>query len=283
MLSIIVCSRTPDVSLSLYENIEKSVGCIYELITIDNSENRYSIFEAYNLGIQKSRFEFLCFIHDDIFIHTKNWGNAIVDIFVSDDKIGLIGVAGSKIKSKMPSPWWNCPESQRIINVIQHYDHKDKENMVSGFDENSNIEASVIDGVFMAARKKEMIKFAPDMKGFHNYDINISLEYKKHAYKVIITNQVTLEHFSTGKLSADWVKSCYYIHRKYKSILPLSSKTGTISKQTEVANAANFIEECMTYKKYNIAFFIWLKLFILFPRLKWQISFLKRILKKSVC
>jgi hypothetical protein len=115
------------------------------------------------LGIQKSRFEFLCFIHDDIFIHTKNWGNVIEDIFVADHKIGLIGVAGSKIKSKMPSPWWNCPESQRIINVIQHYNHKDKENIISGFDGNSNIEVSVIDGVFMAARKKEMIKFAPDM------------------------------------------------------------------------------------------------------------------------
>jgi hypothetical protein len=65
--------------------------------------------------------------------------------------------------------------------------------------------------------------------------------------------------------------------------LPLSSNSGIPSKETEVANAANFIEECLTYKKYNIAFFVWLKLFILFPRLKWQISFLKRILKKSLC
>lgn len=283
MLSIIVCSRTSDISLLLHENLEKTVGCIYELIIIDNSENSYSIFEAYNLGIQKSKFEFLCFIHDDINIQTQDWGKAILDIFSTDSKIGLIGIAGSKIKSKMPSPWWNCPESQRIINIIQHYNHKDKEIMISGFDENSNIEASVIDGVFMAARKKERIQFAPEMKGFHNYDLNISLEYKKQGYKVIITNQVLLEHFSTGKLNGDWVKSCYYIHQKYKSILPLSNKTGTVSKETEIANAVNFIEECLTFKKYNIAFFIWLRLFILHPRLKWQIRSLKRILKKSKC
>ncbi|MRX67909.1 Glycosyltransferase like family protein [Flavobacterium resistens] len=280
MISIIVCSRTSDISLSLRENLEKTIGCIYELIIIDNSKNTHSIFEAYNLGIQKSKFEFLCFIHDDICMHTQDWGKIIVGIFKEDLKIGLIGIAGSKIKSKMPSPWWNCPNNQSVINIIQHYSHKDKESMTSGFNEDLNVEAAVLDGVFMSARKVEKIQFDSKMAGFHNYDLNISLEYKKHDYKVVITKQLLLEHFSTGKLNEDWVKSCYYIHRKYKSILPLNNKSHIVSKETEIANAANFIEESVTFKKYRIAFFIWLKLFTLHPRLKWQIRFLKRILNK---
>jgi hypothetical protein len=30
-----------------------TIGCEYELIIIDNSENKYSIYEAYNLGIER--------------------------------------------------------------------------------------------------------------------------------------------------------------------------------------------------------------------------------------
>jgi hypothetical protein len=49
------------------------IGCEYESIIIDNSENRYSIFEAYNLGIDKSKYEYLCLMHDDILIYTIEW------------------------------------------------------------------------------------------------------------------------------------------------------------------------------------------------------------------
>ena len=44
MISIIICSRTERINYDLSENIKKSVGCDYELIIIDNSENKYSIF-----------------------------------------------------------------------------------------------------------------------------------------------------------------------------------------------------------------------------------------------
>ena len=62
MISVIICSRTSTIGTALSENIKNSIGCEYELISIDNSKNTYSIFEAYNLGIQKSKFDFLCFI-----------------------------------------------------------------------------------------------------------------------------------------------------------------------------------------------------------------------------
>jgi hypothetical protein len=51
------------------------------LIVIDNSENAYSILEAYNLGIEISKGDFLCLIHDDVLFHTKNWGSIVQDVF----------------------------------------------------------------------------------------------------------------------------------------------------------------------------------------------------------
>ncbi|RTY83273.1 hypothetical protein EKL99_06795 [Flavobacterium sp. ZB4P23] len=283
MISIIICCRTQIISNDLSDNIKKTVGCEYELIVIDNSENTYSIFEAYNLGIDKSTGDYLCFIHDDILIHTIGWGNTIEGVFKNDNQVGLIGVAGAKLKTKMPSPWWNCPEDQKVICIIQHHADKKEEKMISGFDNDALVEVVVIDGIFMAMRKDEHVLFDTTLKGFHNYDLNISFEYKKRGYKVVVTNQVIIEHYSTGNINAQWVKSTYKIHKKYKNSLPLKNESSTIKKGTEIANAINFIEESVKFKKFNIAYLIWWKLFCLYPNIKYHIKFWRNVLNRKRC
>jgi hypothetical protein len=79
----------------LFSNINATKGCSYELIIVDNSEKKYTIFEAYNIGIKGG---FWCFIHDDINIHSKDWGNHMRQIFESNSQIGLIGIASAKVK-----------------------------------------------------------------------------------------------------------------------------------------------------------------------------------------
>lgn len=44
MLSIIICSRNKIVSKELIRNIDESVGTVYELVVVDNSNNDYTIF-----------------------------------------------------------------------------------------------------------------------------------------------------------------------------------------------------------------------------------------------
>ena len=48
MISIIVCSKFPTLSKELLDNISQTVGTDYEIVSIDNSQAKYSIFEAYN-------------------------------------------------------------------------------------------------------------------------------------------------------------------------------------------------------------------------------------------
>ena len=55
MLSLIICSRHSDISDKLKDNIQKTIIAEYELIVIDNSKNKYSIFSAYNEGVKKAR------------------------------------------------------------------------------------------------------------------------------------------------------------------------------------------------------------------------------------
>lgn len=74
MLSLIICSRTPQISEELEKNIAETIGCEYELVVIDNSKNKYSIFRAYNEGVRLAKGDNLCFMHDDILYKTADWG-----------------------------------------------------------------------------------------------------------------------------------------------------------------------------------------------------------------
>lgn len=283
MISIIICSRTPSITVGLSQNIKNTVGCAYELIIIDNSQNKYSIFEAYNLGIVKSAGDFLCFIHDDILFHTNGWGNTIQHIFGIEEQIGLIGIAGTKIKTRMPSAWWDCPEDQKVMNIIQHFSNGEIKNQNFGFKKNSMQEVVAIDGVFMAMRKDNRIRFSNAMEGFHNYDLNISFEYIKNGYKIMVTNEILIEHFSIGSIDEAWVVSGYKIHNLYKDFLPLTIKESNVNKKIEGINAIRFIDKCLTYKQNKKAFSIWRALFLMHPISVYHYTFLKRIVKNYLC
>lgn len=281
MISIIICSRKKELDANLSENIKNTVGCEYELVVIDNSKSTYSIYEAYNLGIEKSIGEYLCFLHDDVFIHTYGWGYIIARVFIEDQQIGLIGIAGAKVKTKAPSAWWDCSEDQKVINIIQHFPNKDKEKYCLGFNNTSIQEVVVIDGVFMSARKVKGIRFSNFLNGFHNYDLNFSFEYLKHDYKIVVSRNILIEHFSLGTLNESWVDSTHKIHYGYNDLLPLGKKGR--DKENEIYNTQIFINKCVKYGKNKVALFYWIKLFCIYPIKKYHFRFWKNLIKKNLC
>ena len=282
MLSIIICSRQAILNNNLNGNIHNTIGCNYELIVIDNSENNYSIFEAYNIGIEKSKGEYLCFIHDDILFHTIGWGEIINRIFNENKQIGLIGVAGAKSKTKMPSLWWSCPKEDKVASVIQHIPDRETERWNQGFEQGSNITVEVVDGVFMAMRKDNRIHFSIEMTGFHNYDLNLSFECKKAGYKIIVSNEILIEHFSLGKINEEWIESSYQLFSHYKNNLPLNFEKNKTNKKQEIANGLWFINECLKFKKYKIALSVWGALFYLNPFLLFHIVYWKNNFKNNM-
>jgi len=282
MISIIICSRAQKISPVLSQNIEETIGCAYEFIFIDNSENTYSIFEAYNLGIKKSKGNFWCFMHDDIFIHTNNWGLELIKIFESDSKIGLIGVAGAKIKTKMPSAWFDCPESQKLI-YLQHYDKKLIKLRETGWENEKYGDVAIIDGVFMVGKKDESIKFDERLNGFHNYDLYLSLTYRKENYKVIVTRSVLLEHFSNGKIDKSWYKSTLQFDFFYRKCLPIKVENPLIAKELKILEFINGKQFCVNLLHYNLtssAIKYWFRLLLLNPFSNFHLRFLLLFLRQ---
>lgn len=281
MISVIICSRKKEINEGLLSNIANTIGCKYELIIVDNSDNKYSIFEAYNFGIKKSKGDFFCYVHDDVLFHTKDWGQEVLKIFEHDKKIGLIGVAGAKIKTRMPSTWWDCPEQFKIINIIQHFKSGIVEHLHQGWNEVDAEEVVVVDGVFMIGRNIDEIYFSKLLTGFHNYDLNLSLEYIKCNYKIIVTNKILLEHFSQGELNTSWCQSTIKIHDLYSDILPI--KVSSLSQDLssiEFKNGCKFLLHSLNIIDRKSRFILWIQLFKIKAVSKFHINFLFHLIRK---
>lgn len=278
MLSIIICSIREDFFLQVSQSIEKTIGdCSYEIIKINNRVEKLSLTAAYNKGIKKSRFPILVFVHEDVLFHTHNWANILLSYFENDSKIGLVGVAGSKIKTGMPSAWWENQEEHLSLNIIQRFPNDKTKLERWGFNNGPTSEVVIIDGVFMSMRKDKRIFFNEALKGFHNYDQSISLDFKRYGYKIITTSEMNIEHFSTGTIDDAWVRSSLQFHKLYNKFLPQTIEK-EITKVDRAYSCLKFIDNCKRTGHKKLAFKFWLKYLILDPLSKKNKDFLKYFL-----
>ena len=112
MLSIIICSISPERLQAVKRNIQHSIGVEHEFIIIDNREKKWPIAKAYNYGAYAAKYPYLFFVHEDVKFHSQNWGGVIENKLREPD-CGVIGFAGSKVKLKSYSGWgqsyeWVC-------------------------------------------------------------------------------------------------------------------------------------------------------------------------------
>ena len=227
MISIIICSRSKQKLQEVSENIAATIGVVFEIIAIDNGQGQYSIFQAYNLGVARSKYDLLCFMHEDITVKTETWGVKLESIFRENEQLGLVGVAGSSYKTKMPSHW-SFPDALNktgYINIIQHYS-----NSTSIIHHFSNPKKEVlsevvaVDGVWFCTRRKVFDKVSFDDKtfvNFHCYDVDFSLSVGQH-YKVAVTFDILIEHFSEGSFNKIWLNETLKLHKKWQDKLPIN-------------------------------------------------------------
>ena len=65
MLSIIICSISPERLQEISQNIHATIGVEHEIIAIDNREKCWSIARAYNEGARQARYPYLFFVHEE--------------------------------------------------------------------------------------------------------------------------------------------------------------------------------------------------------------------------
>ena len=196
MLAIIICSRKRDDIVELEGNIAETIGCEYELVVVDNSTNKYSIFQAYNEGVKRVNGDLLCFMHEDVLFRSSDWGTTIEKHFDDDEQIGLIGFAGPHFLPDTPMYWYSSPfVSQRNLNndqgIVEEHFHED------WFNGEGLIEAVAVDGFCFFVRKSLFDRISFDdktYKGFHMYDMDICMQVIEAGSKVCVCRDVLAEH-----------------------------------------------------------------------------------------
>jgi GT2 family glycosyltransferase len=259
MISIIICSSEPVINKKLTRNIEQTIGCIYELIVISNQNNRYSIFEAYNIGLDKSKFDFCCFMHQDILFHTTDWGQKVLNHF-ENNQIGLIGVAGIKVVTQIPS-LWSDRSINNVVNIIQS-DKKCQIPTQNNFSEFIGSDEShpviCLDGVWFCLNKSILpgLSFDEKYKGFHFYDMDICMQAQTAGKEVHVIHNVIIEHFSWGSLNKEWALNAFRFFSKWRRDLPIY--TADVSKEILLKHETDAFRQLIKiinyYELYNRIF-----------------------------
>ncbi len=234
MISIIISSQKKNLLDKVSENIRNTIGVAYEVIGIENSEGKFGICKAYNMGAAKARYDIFCFMHEDVLFETQDWGKKVIQ-HLSDTKTGLLGLAGGDTKSIVPSSWSSAIYESEI-SIIQHYvgeNNQGKHIVKTGYPNDPSLIKPVacIDGVWMCTRRDVYATFQFDEKtftGFHGYDIDYSLQVGQQ-YKIAVIFDIIVHHFSEGKYSKTWMENTILVSTKWREQLPRSVRQ--LSKQ----------------------------------------------------
>lgn len=223
MISIIICSVNGELASQVKQNISATVGIPFEIIILDNNVYKRNINYIYNTGAAKSRYDLLCFVHEDVLFKTPDWGKILTEIFIQNSKIALVGIAGSKYKSKYFSGWYTGIPAMDCANYIHRYTNGEEKVTLSPDNEKLQ-EVVCIDGVFMCCKKSvwEANPFNENLDGFHFYDIDFSLRIARR-HTIAVTYGIDLIHITTGgDYGNSWMKMAIQYHQMYAQSLPYS-------------------------------------------------------------
>lgn len=244
MISIVICHSNKEYLGKFKKNVAESIGVKYEIVVIDNTLNKYNIFEAYNLGYKRCIYDIICFSHEDILFHTPDWGKRVI-IHLSDLKVGIIGVVGSHYLPKLPGGHWSTGIGSG--NILQHTING-KQKLLKTWKINDNKEQSVnaviLDGLWLCISRDIMDKISFDessFSGFHCYDSDICMQVKKFNRDVRIVFDILIEHFSCGSKNKLWLKNIFLFYKKWKKQLPACTIELSEDKKSQ-ANYKNALE-----------------------------------------
>jgi hypothetical protein len=224
MISVIICSVNKQLANQVQQNIADTIGVEWEAIIIDNTINATRITSVYNQGASIANYGILCFVHEDVLFTTQNWGKVLIDTFKNDSELGLIGLAGCKYKSRLPSGWFSGSDILDCCNISHLDKHGVRQIMHYNPDDNKLLqEVVVLDGVLLVCPKEvwQEIKFDDKLlKGFHLYDLDFSFRVAEK-YKVAVSYAINLIHLTQGgSFGNEWLNHTLLWHHKMSSKLP---------------------------------------------------------------
>lgn len=249
MISLVVCSSSPQFFTIFSKSVSDSIGCSHEIIKIDNLDSKYSITQAYDLGASKAIGEFLLFVHEDVVFHSQNWGVLLINYFKTLINPGVIGIAGSSYLPISPSDWWLS--DRQYLHSYFLSNKKDGivgEGVLTTYGDQSPRIVFALDGMFLAIKKNIYQEFSFDtsLSGFHGYDTAICYQVSQKYHNYFVPG-ILLEHFSKGYPNSIWLRNTILANSQIWSYLIKLKSNGGIDPKLELKAYQLFLSQLYKY------------------------------------
>ncbi|HYT46225.1 MAG TPA: glycosyltransferase [Methylomirabilota bacterium] len=225
MISFITISQSDEKVGALNQNLELVFGrsSPWELLVADGSE--LDIFQGFNKMAAEANGDNLIFLHDDVRLLCNRECFDKPFELLSKPFTGIIGAAGTVY---MPADgcWWKAPHTDCRGAVY----HPSKTDTIFGVHLNAWPhmtarfgETLICDGVLLMCSKRTFNKLEGfdegTFKGFHFYDIDISLRAHLHGLQNYVA-PIPVLHNSYGFTNENWEENRLRFISKHKKILP---------------------------------------------------------------
>jgi glycosyltransferase involved in cell wall biosynthesis len=238
MISLIICSKCPETATSLAKNIQETIGVDYEIVHIDNSHRQYGICEAYNIGVERAKGDYLCFMHEDLIFHSYDWG-ASVEYYLGNGMTDMLGIAGSFY---VPAHYYWRFGKIGDVHLIQglhtYSEHPVYYNKGIRWDVTAPLKrVAIVDGCWFCIKKEHFLdgkmRFDSEtFKDFHLYDSDISMQANMAGLTISVPSDIIIEHTSEGFYTNAFKEGSTDFVNKWKDHLPYAVKE--LGKDDEV-------------------------------------------------
>lgn len=204
-------------------HIKETIGVSqYEIIPFPNF-GEFSLANIYNKGIEKSKYDIVCCIHNDIKLE-KGWGQKLLKDYRNNPEFAIIGKAGSCYFPESGVYWERM--FQTMVGQVYHHPSGQKK-WLNNYSPKLPFLVPVvtIDGLFITFDKTKIKhKFDESIGKFHFYDHGFCLPNYLDGIKLGVTSSFEITHESIGQPNQEFFESKDKFVEKYKNFLPIDLK-----------------------------------------------------------
>lgn len=224
MITIIYSThKTKEYNQEFKNHLLQTVGLKNVQILEYINNNEFSLAEIYNKGINESKFNIVCCIHNDIKLENK-WGKKLLEDFTNNPEFGIIGKAGSCYFPES-GVYWETMHQTMVGQVYHHPEGKNK--WISKYSPKLPflIPVVTVDGLFISFDKTKIKhKFDESYGRFHFYDHGFAVPNYLDGVKIGVTSSFEITHKSIGQPNQEFWDSKEKFLEKWRDKLPLDLK-----------------------------------------------------------
>ena len=212
----VICCYNDYKQYKILEESLKNQNVIYELIGIDNINNRYkSASEALNTGALNAKGDILVFLHQDIVFRRSDSLREFVNVLNHlSNPISIIGIYGAKHKKS----------TKYLTNEY---------NVVDTLDECC---------IAMSKETWQQFKFNKEIcDGWHLYAVELCIRIRMASGLVVQVKDCNIEHLSDGNVDEKYMATFKRLLVNYKNELWIATTCKTLPNNIALFNVYYYV------------------------------------------